>query len=176
MATHVHFATWLENYGIKKLAQELSITKAAVYAWMRGKAAPKTTTLQKLVKLGKGKLSYDSIISQTTCNIAKPKTGQAAKKSKVIFIQKPGAKKSAFGVRGAFAKPALKVAATKKKQKKSTSKSAPKSALKPTAKPALKAASKKKSKPAKKPKPRSGATAVDSKPVKPADADPAFDS
>lgn len=181
MANHVQFATWLENYGVKKIAKELSITKAAVYAWMRGDAAPKTTTLQKIVKLGKGKLSYDSIISESTRNVAKWSRRKPAKskvkskakskiklkpKAKVISIKKPVAKKPAKGVKGAAAKPALKAAATKKK---------------PAAKAAPKSAPKKKSSPSKKAKKKvDGATAVDTGAGVTAanvssDKDPAFD-
>lgn len=57
---------WVKQYGgAEKLAVKLEITPHAVRNWMRGDDVPRPKHLVQLVKLSKGKLSFESILTAT---------------------------------------------------------------------------------------------------------------
>ena len=60
------FKKWIElQGGPKALARKLGTESPTVYAWLRGAASPKALTMQKIVKMSRGALSYDDIIDAT---------------------------------------------------------------------------------------------------------------
>lgn len=57
------FEEWVfKQGGIRDLARKLQITPMTIVHWFNKDCFPSALTLQKLVKMSKGKLTYDSII------------------------------------------------------------------------------------------------------------------
>lgn len=60
------FQSWIEDYGgVPKLAKRLKVTPHAVRTWIKREGYPKVETMRELVKLGKGKLTFETIIEST---------------------------------------------------------------------------------------------------------------
>lgn len=60
------FNEWIEKQGGPVPASRmLKVTEQAVYYWMVRHATPKTTTMQKIVKLSGGQVSLAAIIEET---------------------------------------------------------------------------------------------------------------
>lgn len=58
---------WVEKFGGKqKLAATLKVTPFAVRTWMVGRNTPTAEKINELIKLSKGKLSFQQIYESTT--------------------------------------------------------------------------------------------------------------
>lgn len=63
------FEKWVESFGgQRKVAWYLGISENAVVHWMKGEGGPRLITLQHIVKLAQGALTYDDIINETLRN------------------------------------------------------------------------------------------------------------
>lgn len=56
------FQIWIDEYGIKNLADKLEINANTVRYWRRGLHVPEAPFMREIKRLSKGKLSYDQII------------------------------------------------------------------------------------------------------------------
>jgi transcriptional regulator with XRE-family HTH domain len=64
------FHRWIESQGgPKEVARLLGTESPTVYAWLRGAASPKVLTIQKLIKLSKGKLTFYDIVNATKSGV-----------------------------------------------------------------------------------------------------------
>ena len=62
----MNFATWIHaNGGVKGVSRKLNLDVPRVQTWVDKKACPRPLIMQKLVRMSKGKLSYDDIINWT---------------------------------------------------------------------------------------------------------------
>lgn len=61
------FKDWVFNTqgGVVPLAYKLGIDPMTIKQWFRRKSHPKIFTMQRLVKMGKGKFSYEDVIRET---------------------------------------------------------------------------------------------------------------
>jgi DNA-binding XRE family transcriptional regulator len=59
------FVDWVNKEGRTALAEKLGITRQAVNAWCSGASAPKLSLAPKLIRLSKGKVTLDSIVTTT---------------------------------------------------------------------------------------------------------------
>ena len=63
------FAQWVKDSGgVTKVASRLGCVDHTVRVWLRGKGAPKTESVLKIVKHSKGELSFEGIVKETTKN------------------------------------------------------------------------------------------------------------
>jgi hypothetical protein len=60
------FEKWVKSQGgTTHVAAKLGVTSMAVQQWLLAKASPRALTIQKLILMSKGKLSFDDIIHAT---------------------------------------------------------------------------------------------------------------
>ena len=60
------FQHWITSFGgVEAVAAKLGVTRAAVYHWVNKRGCPKIETIDHIVKLSKGKLSFDDVITST---------------------------------------------------------------------------------------------------------------
>lgn len=57
--------------GINALAKKLTYHPSSVQRWVFGFGSPKSTTIAAIIKLSKGKLTFDDIIKHSTRNMHK---------------------------------------------------------------------------------------------------------
>lgn len=55
---------YIKTKGCRQLAQELSIAPNTVYSWLRFRNCPSPQWMHQLVKMSKGKVSYQEIVEQ----------------------------------------------------------------------------------------------------------------
>lgn len=61
--------SWIDKFGgATKVGAALDLSEAAVTVWMRGQGAPGVGTVDKLIKLSKGELTFDIIYKCSTSN------------------------------------------------------------------------------------------------------------
>lgn len=53
---------WINEIGIKNLASKLDVTAGAVGHWRSGHALPQHEEMQKIKRMSRGQLSYDTMI------------------------------------------------------------------------------------------------------------------
>lgn len=70
-----------KNGGTIGISKRLGVTRNAVYAWITRKVLPQAITMQRIVKLSKGRVSYDSMIDSY-------RTAQNGKSSKVTRLRR----------------------------------------------------------------------------------------
>ena len=58
------FGEWVREYGSGKLRRELEVTKSAVHSWVRGVVDPKPAHARIMIRLSRGRLTFDDIYSQ----------------------------------------------------------------------------------------------------------------
>lgn len=76
------FSKWVEEFGGPvKLAYTLGVSDFAVRHWLNGLGTPKVTNIQELIKLSKGKLTFEDIVAAKV----KPKI---SKKSAALALNK----------------------------------------------------------------------------------------
>lgn len=78
------FKKWVEDFGgQRKVAWLLGVSENAVVHWINGESGPRLHTLQRLVKLAQGTLTYDDVINETTrnakCSVTKDKLAKLGK-------------------------------------------------------------------------------------------------
>lgn len=62
----MNFIKWIETQGGPRVvARKLGYESPAVHAWIKGVSSPKALAMQKIVRMSKGKVSYDDIINAT---------------------------------------------------------------------------------------------------------------
>lgn len=60
------FQIWIEREGGPRVVARLLGTESpTVRSWLAGISSPKALTMQKIVRLAKGAVSYDDIINET---------------------------------------------------------------------------------------------------------------
>ncbi len=85
MSSKTKFARWVDEYGGSVLlAARLRVTPAVVRLWVRGGGSPRAMTIQRIVDLSAGKLTYSAILRDTRSNMKRSKAPLrvAAKKRK----------------------------------------------------------------------------------------------
>ncbi len=61
------FRRWVDAQGGPKgVGEKLGISANRVRMWLRRESSPQAILMQKLVKSGRGKFSYDDLINETT--------------------------------------------------------------------------------------------------------------
>jgi len=61
--------SWIDKFGgATKVGAALDLSEAAVGVWMRGHGSPEAKTIDRLIKLSKGELTFDIIYKCSTCN------------------------------------------------------------------------------------------------------------
>jgi hypothetical protein len=65
LTTEKRFYMWVQKYGQTKLAEDLGIVKSAVTSWFTGVSSPRLLTMQKIITLARGEVSYDDVINET---------------------------------------------------------------------------------------------------------------
>lgn len=60
------FQNWVSYYGTERLANKLGITVAAVNYWKYRRGWPKVAFIIEILKLSKGKLTFESIVNSTS--------------------------------------------------------------------------------------------------------------
>ncbi len=70
-----------KNGGTAGVSKMLRVQRSAIYAWLDKTVLPRPVVMQRIVKLSKGAVSYDALISDYARR--KPaKSGKAGKKAK----------------------------------------------------------------------------------------------
>jgi hypothetical protein len=59
---HSTLKSWIDEIGINKVAQAFCLERSTVRKWRDGSQLPKALHMQAIVKLSKGKVSYDAMI------------------------------------------------------------------------------------------------------------------
>lgn len=60
------FKNWvIAQGGSTRLAAKLGLSSMAVQHWLNGTTTPRASSMQKLVKMGKGAFNSDDIINET---------------------------------------------------------------------------------------------------------------
>lgn len=60
------FSQWVDEFGgTEKLAYKLGLTSGAIYFWLSRMGTPKPATMQKIIKLSNGKLTFNDILEST---------------------------------------------------------------------------------------------------------------
>lgn len=73
------FQRWVTDFGgVKPLASKLSVTQATVYRWVNRHGWPKVKTINSIVKLSKGKLTFVDVV--VSCAPMKRKNKAVAEK------------------------------------------------------------------------------------------------
>ena len=63
----LQFNTWVEEFGgARLLAKKLEVTDHAVRVWMRGEGSPHAETIDAIIKLSKGVLTFEQIFKEST--------------------------------------------------------------------------------------------------------------
>jgi DNA-binding phage protein len=58
---------WVDDSGgIKSVAEKLRVGEHQVRAWLRGEATPRSKTLNQIIRLSKGQLTFDIIYKETS--------------------------------------------------------------------------------------------------------------
>lgn len=57
---------WIEKYGVDKLSKKLNYRKPTVWKWLRGDGPPDARTIFNLIKLSKGKLTFNDIYIESS--------------------------------------------------------------------------------------------------------------
>lgn len=58
---------WVEQYGgAIVLAEKLDVTPHAVRVWLRGEGSPHAETVNDLIRLSKGELTFEQIYKEST--------------------------------------------------------------------------------------------------------------
>lgn len=61
------FRKWVDEFGgIKKVALALDVGEHQVRAWLRGENVPRPLTIEKMIKLSKGSLTFEIICKETS--------------------------------------------------------------------------------------------------------------
>jgi hypothetical protein len=62
-------AKWIAaSGGSDVVAKKLGCTGAAIRYWLRGRGSPRATTIETLIKLSKGKLTFKDIVTESRRN------------------------------------------------------------------------------------------------------------
>lgn len=57
------FKKWLDSRTLKQTALDLGVTERGVQFWKQGVAVPRPSVMHKIVKLTKGSVGYEDIIT-----------------------------------------------------------------------------------------------------------------
>lgn len=61
------FEKWItDSGGPRAVARMLRTESPTIYGWLRGAATPRAKTMQQIVRLSKGQVSFDDIINETS--------------------------------------------------------------------------------------------------------------
>lgn len=70
MAQASKLSRWIDSQGgVAAVAKKLKVTRQAVYIWRSGLGAPKHKTVERIVKLAKGKLTLQGVIKEARANL-----------------------------------------------------------------------------------------------------------
>lgn len=61
----MQFRKWIKEVGPEKVASLLGVNVRTVYFWLEKKATPTITTMQRIVLITRGRVTFDRIISET---------------------------------------------------------------------------------------------------------------
>lgn len=62
----VKLSEWISaNGGRDAVARQLGVTEEAIHYWLRKRITPRVETMQRIVELSKGKVSFEEIIEET---------------------------------------------------------------------------------------------------------------
>jgi DNA-binding transcriptional regulator YdaS (Cro superfamily) len=53
---------WIKKTGAKKVARLLNVDPSTVSLWRNGRSTPRPKTMQKIIKITKGKVDYRGIL------------------------------------------------------------------------------------------------------------------
>lgn len=56
---------WIDKQGIKKIAKRLNVSIFTVYAWKSKRFLPNLNRAKKIIKMSKGKITWNGIYGQT---------------------------------------------------------------------------------------------------------------
>lgn len=63
----LHFKEWVEHFGgARALAEKLNVTDHAVRHWLRGEGSPEAETINTIIRLSKGVLTFEQIYREST--------------------------------------------------------------------------------------------------------------
>lgn len=63
----LQFTDWIETYGgIEKLSKTLKINPHTIRVWLRGDGSPRPKTINRIIRLSKGKLTFETVFSEST--------------------------------------------------------------------------------------------------------------
>jgi hypothetical protein len=63
----LQFNEWVESIGgANRLAEKLDVTGWAVRVWLRGEGAPLAETINTIIRLSKGVLTFEQIYKEST--------------------------------------------------------------------------------------------------------------
>lgn len=72
MGKKISLSDWIEEFGgATKLAAELGLGEGAVRVWMRGEGSPRAETIDKLITLSGGRLTFETIYRESSINVKK---------------------------------------------------------------------------------------------------------
>lgn len=57
------FEQWVKARGVTKLATELGVTRRAVHIWLSGQGTPKLSTIERIRKLSRNKITVELVLS-----------------------------------------------------------------------------------------------------------------
>jgi DNA-binding phage protein len=58
---------WVDSFGgVQKVAEALGVGDHQVRAWLRGEATPRSKTLNEIIRLSKGSLTFEVIYKETS--------------------------------------------------------------------------------------------------------------
>lgn len=79
----MQFVKWLNSQSPTELSKRLGIGVYPIFHWRNGRSLPRPDTMVKLVKLSKGKVSYEAIIKHyVTASVGYKKRKPRTKKLK----------------------------------------------------------------------------------------------
>lgn len=55
----------MQNGGLSEFGRKIGQSPQSVYAWLYTNVAPRPIVMQQIVKMSRGKLTYDDIINET---------------------------------------------------------------------------------------------------------------
>lgn len=60
------FNQWVEKFGgARALAPKLNVTDHAVRVWLRGEGSPQAETINEIIRLSKGELTFEQIFKES---------------------------------------------------------------------------------------------------------------
>lgn len=60
----VSLTQWIREMGVTRAAENLGVTPRAVSYWMQGHTLPTTKLMQRIVKLTKGRVSFELTLAE----------------------------------------------------------------------------------------------------------------